>query len=160
MAISAVHKRKSTYDPRRQWGLKPDHPSDVAGTTYHFSGHVAGTGVWTSEQIGREGQAKAQRRQATRDSDRALKALLENDKDGMKMVMLSRVSSASSLKGKNKEKEKAAEESSASGRAYSSKIIRDLGFDPGAKRGNQQQRAEGTTRKVRLSITDKEALTV
>ncbi|KAJ7799774.1 hypothetical protein B0H14DRAFT_3114040 [Mycena olivaceomarginata] len=60
-------KRKADYDPRRKWGLKP--LDESSGATYLVSGHIIHAGrvdprdsLFVSENIGREGQAKAARK--------------------------------------------------------------------------------------------------
>lgn len=122
MSSTSVPKRKKpAYDPARQWGLKPADAvaSGTPGATYVISGHVvggSGTDLYVGENMGREGQAKA-KRQNEKDSDRALKALLQRDKEGMKAVMKARqvakemderdeTDNRKSKKGKAKEKEK------------------------------------------------------
>lgn len=98
MSSSSTHKRKNAYDPQRQWGLKPEDSSIGDGATYVVSGHVvSGTSsdprtTYITETIGRDGQAKAKRRMGGgKDAaDRALMALLERDKEGMKAVMSAR----------------------------------------------------------------------
>ncbi|KAJ7585244.1 hypothetical protein C8J56DRAFT_1053628 [Mycena floridula] len=89
MRTSAVHRHKPVYDPLRMIGLKPVEPQ--AGSTYVMGGHIIpnshNDSVFISEKIGREGQAKAQRKKAKRDEDIMLKALLERDPQGMQAVM-------------------------------------------------------------------------
>jgi minichromosome maintenance protein 10 len=95
---SSTYKRKTAYDPQRQWGLKPEDGSIGDGATYVVSGHVvSGTSsdprtTYLTETIGRDGQAKAKRKMGGgKDAaDLALKALLERDKEGMKAVMSAR----------------------------------------------------------------------
>lgn len=88
MSTTAV-KNRPAYDPRRQWGLKPEGPSKGADgeTMYVIGGHVASSssargmqapGV-VAEAIGREGQARARRKDAKRE-DEALKMLLSRAK--------------------------------------------------------------------------------
>ena len=97
-STSSTHKRKTAYDSQRQWGLKPEDGSIGDGATYVVSGHVvSGTSsdprtIYLSETIGRDGQARAKRKMGGgKDAaDRALKALLEKDKEGMKTVMRAR----------------------------------------------------------------------
>ena len=111
-----MHKRKTAYDPQRQWGLKPEDGSIGGGATYVVSGHVvSGTSsdprtMYLSETIGRDGQAKAKRKMGGgKDAaDHALQALLERDKEGMKTVMKAReagkvlVKSEEQRKGRSK----------------------------------------------------------
>lgn len=107
MSREATHKRKHDYDPLTKWGLKPEERSN-AGATYMVSGHVVpGTSsdprtVYATESIGREGQAKARRKLAGKDADKALMTLLERDKEGMGAVMKAReVAAAKKLKGRD-----------------------------------------------------------
>ncbi|KAI5122671.1 hypothetical protein M0805_007931 [Coniferiporia weirii] len=80
-------KRKTAYDPARQWGLKPEGPGGGARgpdgeSTYVVGGLIASSGRGRAqapgvagETIGREGQARARRRVAEHE-DAALAALL------------------------------------------------------------------------------------
>jgi len=151
MSTSAARKPKADYDPTRQWGLKPETgPND---STYVISGHVVGgsTGsLFVSEKLGREAQAKAQRR-LEKNADRELKALLDRDKEGMKAVTKARefvqkakasaeTSGGKLDKGKQKASSKSVEEelctkdsSAPTKQAYSATIIKRLGFDPAVK---------------------------
>ena len=174
---SSTHKRKTAYDPQRQWGLKPEDGSIGDGATYVISGHlVSGSSsdprtMFLSETIGRDGQAKAKRTMGGgRDAaDRALKALLERDKEGMKTVMRAREvgkvlikseegrkEGSKSERGKGKrnqvaddeeEEEESDEGLDARGEKkrqsfYSAGVIRSLGFDPSIKIG--QRRTDNT----------------
>jgi len=110
MTTSSTHKRKSEYDPMRQWGLKPEENGSTSSATYVLSGHIV-TGsssdpraMYVAESMGREGQAKAKRKLAGKESDRALKELLERDKEGMRAVMKAR--EAHTGKGKDAELDK------------------------------------------------------
>lgn len=168
MSSTAIHKHKSSsYDPRRQWGLKPDppHPAEGGAATYHFSGHIAQTGAWASEQIGREGQAKAQRKQAARDSDRALRALLKHDKQGMKAVMMAREAAAAAATSDKTKKRKSEAKEEPVKQGYSAKVIQDLGFDPAAMKPGSSgpsgpSREAATKKKVRYCGECKPRLTV
>jgi len=53
--------------------------------------------MFIGEMIGREGQARAQRK-SVGDVDRALMTLLERDQEGMKAVMLARAASDAKVK--------------------------------------------------------------
>lgn len=106
MSREATHKRKHDYDPLTKWGLKPEERSNT-GATYMVSGHVVpGTSndprtLYVTESIGREGQAKARRKLAGKDADKALMTLLERDKEGMVAVMKAReVAATQKMKGK------------------------------------------------------------
>ncbi|KAF8064025.1 hypothetical protein FPV67DRAFT_1671778 [Lyophyllum atratum] len=118
MSTSSAPKRKPAYDPARQWGLKPE-PVAGGSATYIVSGHVVNNSkmdsrsLFATENIGREGQAKAARKLSGKDADKALKSLLERDKEGMKAVMRAREVGKHGLgngkgekdaKGKGKEK--------------------------------------------------------
>jgi minichromosome maintenance protein 10 len=46
--------------------------------------------IYATENLGREGQAKAKRKLSGKDSDKALQGLLERDKDGMRAVIKAR----------------------------------------------------------------------
>ena len=172
MSTSSSHKRKSAYDPMRQWGLKPEESTSGNGATYVLSGHiVTGTSsdprtVHLAESMGREGQAKAKRKLAAREADRALKELLEKDKEGMKAVMKARETHVGKEKNKVKDTIKGASRSFNGDKrtkrgldsdeeesedddddcmrktAYSAGIIKSLGFDPSMKPG--QRRVENT----------------
>jgi minichromosome maintenance protein 10 len=152
-------KHKPAYDPARQWGLKPNAPegTDGGGSTYVVSGHIVNSSsvLSVSETMGREGQARAARKV---DTDRALMALLERDKDGMKAVVKAREfgSSGNSTKksganrgaSSSKEKEKISassstdttapkERSTVGSRAFSASVIKQLGFNPTLKNGER-----------------------
>jgi len=121
-----------------------------------------------AENMGREGQAKAKRKLSGKDADRALKALLERDKEGMKAVMKAREVAArineadggkkSSKKSKGKEKSRVGEEeidnrdlpdaeTNTTKNSYSAEVIKQLGFDPTAKAG-QTRGGDSTMQKV------------
>jgi minichromosome maintenance protein 10 len=95
--MTAVAKRKSNYDPAKQWGLKPE-PERSSGSgeaTYVVSGHVVtgGSGkhsLFVSEDMGRDAQAKAARKTSGKDADLVLQKLLKRDKEGMKVVAAAR----------------------------------------------------------------------
>ena len=177
---SSTYKRKTAYDPQRQWGLKPEDNSIGDGATYVVSGHiVSGTSsdprtTYITETIGRDGQAKAKRKMGggTDAADRALKALLERDKEGMKAVMSARETGkalAKSEEGKNgknkcgqgrgdrngKRKQVAddacGEEPEAEKKRqsfYSAGIIRSLGFNPSIKMGPRRTDNTSSQNKV------------
>ena len=173
---SSTYKRKAAYDPQRQWGLKPEDGSIGDGATYVVSGHiVSGTSsdprtTYITETIGRDGQAKAKRKMGggSDAADRALKALLERDKEGMKAVMSARetgkvlAKSEEERKGRNKceqgkgdrngkRKQVADEEPEAEKKrqsSYSAGIIRSLGFDPSIKMGPRRTDNTSSQNKV------------
>lgn len=147
MSNTSIKKRKLAYDPARQWGLKPE---DAEGSaTYVVSGHVVkGSGpssLEVSENIGREGQAKAQRLRA-KDADKALKNLLDRDKEGMKAVIAARdFAQKGDKKGREdgrKRKRKDSEgisntelKESTPKSHYSAEMVKQLGFNPAARTG-------------------------
>ncbi|KAJ2925004.1 hypothetical protein H1R20_g12108, partial [Candolleomyces eurysporus] len=149
MSTSSIVKRKTDYDPARQWGLKPS-TSGGDGATYVISGHVVRSGnkpsLFMAESMGREGQAKAKRKLDNSEVENTLKKLLERDREGMQVVLKAR--EAAQAKGddpKSKGKKKAtAEDDSAVAefnkpkKAYSSSVIRSLGFDPTLKPGHRR----------------------
>lgn len=177
LSTTSAPKRKPAYDPSRQWGLKPE---PVAGSaTYIVSGHVVNDTqvdprtLFVTENIGREGQAKAARKMSKRTADRALMSLLERDKEGMKPVMKAReVGKKESgargkldIKGKvkGKDQEGKAREMDKGGEkrevrattknAYTAGMIKGLGFDPIAVSG--QRRGPGDSdvqKKVSISV--------
>lgn len=183
MSTSAAHKSKNRYDPLRKWGLKPS--DDVAGNgaTYMVSGHVVSGSsadprtMFIGETMGREGQARAKRVVDGKDSDRALKALLQRDKEGMKAVMKAREVNRELVKesksGKNaknanvapKKRKKAQNSSDEEDdgdqdnskddnlrkTAYSAGIIKSLGFDPSVKPGQRRVETKGVQQKVWLA---------
>ncbi|KAG7093878.1 hypothetical protein E1B28_007517 [Marasmius oreades] len=83
-------KRKSDYDPRRQWGLQPTNQSSDSDATYVFSGHIAGGDPFFADTFGRDGQTRAQKKMANRESEKVLQKLLERDKVGMQGIMKTR----------------------------------------------------------------------
>ncbi|KAJ6567841.1 hypothetical protein B0H10DRAFT_2110232 [Mycena sp. CBHHK59/15] len=176
MSTSAVRRRKPAYDPARQWGLKPLDPGSGAGTTYVVSGHVINGGcaaeprdsMFIGENMGREGQAKARRKVSGKDADRALKALLERDKEGMRAVMKARevglseeADDLSSKKGNGEGKRKVEEAATSAqgnedegGRqaptksAYSAEVVKQLGFDPSVKAGHRRMENSEVKKKL------------
>ena len=187
MTTSSSHKRKSAYDPMRQWGLKPEESTSGNGATYVLSGHIV-TGASTdprsvhlAESMGREGQAKAKRKLAAKEADRALKELLQRDKEGMKAVMKARETRAGKEMGKDKEAIKGASSSvvekkktrkgldldeeesdddddfqskddSMRKTTYSAGVIKSLGFDPSMKPGQRRVENKDIQNKVCVFI--------
>lgn len=187
MTTSSSHKRKSAYDPMRQWGLKPEESTSGNGATYVLSGHIV-TGassdprsVHLAESMGREGQAKAKRKLAAKEADRALKELLQRDKEGMKAVMKARETRAGKEMGKDKEAIKGASSSvvekkktrkgldsdeeesdddddfqskddSMRKTTYSAGVIKSLGFDPSMKPGQRRVENKDIQNKVCVFI--------
>ncbi|KAH7911259.1 hypothetical protein BJ138DRAFT_1063452 [Hygrophoropsis aurantiaca] len=174
MTSASMRKRKSDYDPARQWGLKPI-DSDSITSTYIVSGHIVGKSTSIADTMGREGQAKAAR-QSSKDADRELKNLLDRDKEGMKAVLkarevgarMERASGTSADKGKRSikgrpiaDKAKMPENLTKTGpdaascstvvttkMAYSAQVIKNLGFDPAAKTGQKRSDDVVLQRKV------------
>lgn len=186
MSREATHKRKHDYDPLIKWGLKPEERSNT-GATYMVSGHVVpGTSsdprtLYMTESIGREGQAKARRKLAGKDADKALMSLLERDKEGMATVMKAREVAAMKKPkgGRGKEEKKGGrehkvqeprgddgegqdsdsttesrveKENAARKTGYSAGVIKSLGFDPSMKPGQRKQEVIGVKEKVRVLL--------
>jgi minichromosome maintenance protein 10 len=187
MSTSSAPKRQPAYDPVKQWGLKPadGDSGGGGGSTYVVSGHIVnGSGadsrsLYTTENIGREGQAKAKRKLLGKDADRALKGLLERDKEGMRAVMKAReVGKANQDEGSGKKDKKRkgvektndsegkskksklkttedsdddcpARETNFGKNAYSAEVIKQLGFDPIAKAGQRRGGDSDMQKKVR-----------
>lgn len=163
MSTSAIVKRKTDYDPVRQWGLKPS-TSTGDGATYVISGHVVRSGnkpsLFMAESMGREGQAKAKRRLENNEVENTLKKLLERDREGMEVVLKAREASQAKgddPKSKGKKKAKVEDDSAVSEfnkpkKAYSNSVIRSLGFDPTLKPGHRRvEVTEDTQSKVLFS---------
>jgi hypothetical protein len=181
MSNSSVAKRKPAYDPARQWGLKPE--PDAGSSTYVVSGHIVnGSGadprsIYTTENLGREGQAKAKRKLSGKDADKALKGLLERDKEGMKAVIKAREAGRMMIAereesgkkdqiGKGGGERKRREDRRrvkdmegktpascsvlASKNAYSAEVIKNLGFDPIARAGQRRGTDSDMKNKVRF----------
>jgi minichromosome maintenance protein 10 len=165
MSTTAGPRRKPAYDPARQWGLKPAEPG--TGETYIISGHIVNgsstdsRSVFISENIGREGQAKARRKIAGKDADKALESMLERDKEGMRAVVKARevgmkmdMEKSVGKKGKKAEKISKSGTLTEAGNApttsssYSSSVIRSIGFDPAVKPGQQQASDSAVQQKV------------
>ncbi|KAH8084898.1 hypothetical protein BXZ70DRAFT_565895 [Cristinia sonorae] len=110
--LSSTAKRKPAYDPSRQWGLKPEpNRSQGDGATYVVSGHVISgssdsRNLFVGETMGRDAQAKAARKAAAHDADRALQRLLKGDKEGMKTLVAAREFVKKPIGGRTKEERK------------------------------------------------------
>ncbi|TFK36538.1 hypothetical protein BDQ12DRAFT_633779 [Crucibulum laeve] len=161
MSTTSAPKRKPAYDPARQWGLKPDDNIAGVGSTYVVSGHIVGGSgadsrtLFITENMGREGQAKAKRK-LEKDADKTLKALLQKDKEGMRAVMKAReVGKAiakkddsekkrtdnGSSKGKRRARETSDDETLEDKKmchSFSAEMIKQLGFDPTVKPGHRR----------------------
>ncbi|KAH9477114.1 DNA replication licensing factor mcm10 [Psilocybe cubensis] len=177
MSTSATHKSKNAYDPLRKWGLKPSDEVSGNGATYMVAGHVVSGSsadprtMFVGETIGREGQARAKRIMDNKDSDRALKALLQRDKEGMKAVMKAREvnrqltksgkdnKSVGTTTKKRKKDQEGSDEEDQGGQsdtkidnlrktAYSAGIIKSLGFDPSLKPGQRRVETKGVQQKL------------
>ncbi len=172
LSTSATHKRKHDYDPLRQWGLKPEESSAASGAraTYVVSGHVVnGTSsdprtMYVTENIGRDGQAKAKRKLEAMDADKALKSLLERDKEGMQSVIKAREAGAlkevkdvkQTGKGKNNTSQRTAldDEKREMQRktSYSAEFVKSLGFNPSLKAGQRISNSKHIHEKVWKAI--------
>lgn len=156
LSRTAEKTKKTDYDPRKKWGLAPQEQSSLAGgSTYVVSGHVvAPSQMHVSETVGRDAQARAQRK--GKDADKELKSLLDRDKDGMKAVIKARavgkqlIQEKADMDGKGKKKKKGGEEVESveeeddeedrpKKSAYSVGMIKDLGFDPTLRPGQQRK---------------------
>ncbi|KAJ7353467.1 hypothetical protein DFH08DRAFT_1077634 [Mycena albidolilacea] len=166
-------KRKADYDPRRKWGLKP--LDESLGATYLVSGHIIHAGrvdlrdsLFVSENIGREGQAKAARKLAAREDAQILKVLQGRDAEGMKAVMKAReVGLAEKEKEKLRSSTKGKQNKSNAGEtsatatpdasapkampvksAFSAQALKHLGFDPTIKPGQVCHDNSATKKKM------------
>ncbi|OCH85041.1 hypothetical protein OBBRIDRAFT_343267 [Obba rivulosa] len=158
-------KKKPAYDPARKWGLTPE--DSGVGSTYVVSGHIVSNGsdprsLYVSETVGRDAQAKAARKLSSKDTDLALRKLLQRDKEGTKALAKAREfvkhaqqsESGKGVEGKAKGKGKASdakdiqlvsldseeseeEDERPKKNVYSAELIRQLGFDPTAKDGKR-----------------------
>ncbi len=162
MTSSAAKAKKKDYDPARQWGLKPEGPT--SGSTYIVSGHIVSNSesrsMFIGENYGREAQAKAARKVASADADKALQRLLSKDKKGAKASTPPAESSKrrageaksegnAKTKGKAKARpdaEETSEDKQPHRKAYSAQMIKQLGFDPAAKDGKSVKDAEVQSR--------------
>lgn len=145
MSNTSTKKRNPAYDPAHRWGLKPEPESS---STYILNGHIArGGGSQTrdvAENMGREAQAKAQRKMA-KDSDKMLKTLLDRDKDGMKAVMSAREFMSKQddkQKKKKPDSTKAEPKTSVSKNSFGADTIKRIGFDPTSKPGQRREDAD------------------
>jgi len=164
LSTSATHKRKDDYDPLRQWGLKPEESSAAsgAGATYVVSGHVVnGTSsdprtMYVTENIGRDGQAKAKRKLEAMDADKALKALLERDKEGMQSVIRAREAGAfkegKDVKQNGKGKDITSQREVQRKTSYSAEFVKSLGFNPSLKAGQRISNSQHLQEKVWKAI--------
>ena len=162
MSSSAAKAKKKDYDPARQWGLKPE--GQASGSTYIVSGHIVSgsesKSMFIGENYGREAQAKAARKVAAADGDKKLKRLLTKTKKDTKALpsTADRRAAEVKLEGKAKAKAKAQPDASETSedkqphrKTYSAQMIKQLGFDPGAKDGKTVKDAEVQSR-VRLFL--------
>ena len=158
---SGATKRKTEYDPARQWGLKPE-SNNVAGSTYILSGHVVNDGpapssLFVSEKIGRDAQAKAARQISAKEADRVLKRLLEKDKEGTRILKAARnfikeaerkTKGAQAYRDESRttkdeahhidsDSEHESETDRPCKNAYSASLVKALGFDPTARNGRR-----------------------
>nr|GAT45932.1 predicted protein [Mycena chlorophos] len=144
-AKAPKRKNNSDYDPRRKWGLAPLDADK--GPTYVMGGHVVLSGgggvdakesMRATENMGREGQAKASRQMAARDDEkRLLRALGERLPP-------------------SKEKDKApapappptATKPRPTKSAYTPELIQRIGFDPTLKPGQRRISGLGSRDKM------------
>ena len=150
--MSSQPKKKPTYDPARQWGLKPER--EVDGATYVVQGHVISgsdsRSLYVAESVGRDAQAKAARKISAVDSEKALQKLLQRDKEGTKALVSAREFSKRNAEvvakdGSKKQRVEKAESQHIEEEevhrtrrnAYSAQLIRQIGFDPTAKDGRK-----------------------
>ncbi len=114
--------------------------------------------------MGREAQAKVQRKLA-KDSDKALKALLDRDKDGMKAVMtareyMSKQDGKSDTKAKSDKKKKKADEvltaqTNTTKKSFNPEMVKSLGFDPTLKPGQKRENPDSKMQeKVETSFSN------
>lgn len=160
-------KKKSEFDPARQWGLKPEPESGGGSATYFVGGHVvAGANdaksFFLSETMGRDAQARASRKASKFEADRALTQLLERDKEGTRALASAREfakKQARKVKAELKADERGVKHKGPtrpdvefgpeSGseheektknppkHTYSAGLIKQLGFDPTSKDGRR-----------------------
>ena len=177
--MSSSAKRKSKYDPSRQWGLKPEGSTSSGGSTYVVGGHVVSgssadpRAMFIGESVGREAQAKAARKLAAKDGDKVLQRLLSRDKEGARALASAREfakrkerpekGGPKSSKGKDKARDDVgsmeqlqahtddAGEHKARKNVYSAELIKQLGFDPTSKDGKPSKDAN-VLNKVRSSL--------
>jgi minichromosome maintenance protein 10 len=128
-------KREAEFDPDKQWGLLPTASSTGGGSTYVLSGHVISSqaDVFVGERMGREAQARAQRKATGQEVDKVLKQLMEKDRDGMRSVLRAREAGGTKVKEgkKAKDNESMAEDVQVKkGQGYSASIIKGIGFNP------------------------------
>ncbi|KAF8624888.1 hypothetical protein AX15_005756 [Amanita polypyramis BW_CC] len=168
MSTSAANKGKrqgSDFDPDKQWGMLPNSSSTGGGTTYVLSGHVISSSqsdTFVGERIGREAQARAQRKAAGQEVEKVLKQLMDKDKDGMRSVLRAR--EAGGIKPKDERKQKkdevvTEEAKPMKSQGYSTKVIKGIGFDPSALSinvaGGSKKRIENGTAIDKLEMLAK-----
>lgn len=162
--MSGPPRRKAEFDPSKKWGLKPADGSTgrdtEGGATYVVQGHVvSGSGMFVAESMGREGQAKAARRAAGKETEKALLKIVGRDREGMRAVVrarevgLGKEKEKAGAKGKEKEVEHENEEGVATRKnAFSAAVVKQIGFDPTAvKTGVRRVKEREVTSKVRCS---------
>jgi len=129
--------------------------------------------MYAVETIGREGQARAKRKLDAKDADKALKALLHRDRDGMKAVNTAREAAklekvdakgkkkdeSGKAKGKAKAKRKSVSDDDEDEprrelhkTSYSAGVIKSLGFDPSCKPGQRKSETRKNQDKVSLTV--------
>ncbi|PFH53007.1 hypothetical protein AMATHDRAFT_73817 [Amanita thiersii Skay4041] len=141
MSTTAVKKRRkheSEFDPDRQWGLMPSSTSGGGGATYVLSGHVVSSSqsdIYVGERMGREAQARAQRKVAGKEVEKTLSQLLQRDKEGMRSVLRAREAGGMKEIGKENKNagESGVEANMRKNQGYSAQVIKGIGFDPSAQ---------------------------
>jgi minichromosome maintenance protein 10 len=162
-----MHRKKAAYDPARQWGLRSgdggserQQEADGGGATYVVQGHVVSRHARpVAESMGREEQSRAARKRADAQAEKMLQSLANRDSDGMRAVVTARDRGlelrGEKAKGKGKAKEgDEAEESEEPGRknAFTATMVKHLGFDPTARRGQHQPTEEDLAKKVHRTL--------
>jgi minichromosome maintenance protein 10 len=120
--------------------------------------------MYMTENIGRDGQAKAKRKLEAKDADKALKALLERDKEGMQTVIKAREAGAlkegkdvkQSGKGKdrkdNTSQRTILDDEVQRKTSYSAEFVKSLGFNPSLKAGQRMSNSKHVQEKVWKAI--------
>jgi len=113
--------------------------------------------MYVTENIGRDGQAKAKRKLEAMDADKALKALLERDKEGMQSVIRAREAGAlkegkdvkQNGKGKDITSQRIVLDREVQKKtSYSAEFVKSLGFNPSLKAGQRISNSQDIQEKV------------
>ena len=117
--------------------------------------------MYVTENIGRDGQAKAKRKLEAMDADKALKALLERDKEGMQSVIRAREAGAlkegkdvkQNGKGKDITSQRTVLDREVQKKtSYSAEFVKSLGFNPSLKAGQRIPNSQHIQEKVWKAI--------